>query len=139
VSQNYKSGSFEDTYRYGKELGNTLRGGEVIVLTGVLGSGKTVFAKGIADALGVEEIVTSPSFTIMNEYSGRLLFCHFDFYRIDDEAEMEDLLGDYAYRADTAVAIEWGEKALHRLGSVILVSISLLNDERVISVARSGA
>ena len=132
----YISKSFDETVRYGKTLGASLTGGEVLLLTGVLGSGKTALTKGIAEAVGVREVVTSPSFAIMNEYTGRLFLYHFDFYRIDDEAEMEDLLGDFAYREDAIIVIEWGEKLIDRLDSCMIVSISLQDSKRLISVTR---
>ncbi|MBN2322649.1 MAG: tRNA (adenosine(37)-N6)-threonylcarbamoyltransferase complex ATPase subunit type 1 TsaE [Spirochaetes bacterium] len=139
MGSRYISNSFEETVRYGKALGDSLTGGEVLLLTGVLGSGKTALTKGIAESAGVREVVTSPSFTIMNEYSGRLLLYHFDFYRIDDEAEMEDLIGDFAYREDAIVVIEWGEKLKDRLDSFVLVNIALQNSERIITVTRRRA
>jgi len=136
MSSQYISRSFEETVRYGYTLGESLAGGEVLLLNGVLGSGKTALAKGIAAAIGVSEVVTSPSFAIMNEYTGRLFLYHFDFYRIDDEAEMEDLLGDFAYREDAIIVIEWGERLTERLGSCMIIGITLQGSERLISVTR---
>ena len=133
------SSSFEDTVNYGKSFGETLSGGEVIVLTGVLGSGKTSFTKGIAEALLIPDVVTSPSFAIMNEYKGRLLLFHFDFYRIEDPDEMEDLLEDYAYRPDAVSVIEWGERVSERLELFVRVSFTLNDTDRHISIARRGA
>jgi tRNA threonylcarbamoyladenosine biosynthesis protein TsaE len=144
VETEYRSSSFRDTVNFGKKITETLYGGEVIMLTGVLGSGKTTIAKGIAQALGIADVVTSPSFAIMSEYRGRLFVYHFDFYRIDDEDEMEDLLEDYAYRPDSVTVIEWGEKLLNRLDTYIQISITLHDTgtdgsaERHISVTRRG-
>ena len=138
MNHEYRSSSFEDTVQYGKDLGKSLSGGEVIVLTGVLGSGKTAFTKGLAEALGVSDVVTSPSFALMNEYRGRLRLFHFDFYRIEDPAEMEDLLEDYVYRPDAITVIEWGERVIKRLDSFIKISITLNNTCRHFSISRSA-
>ncbi|UCB46714.1 MAG: tRNA (adenosine(37)-N6)-threonylcarbamoyltransferase complex ATPase subunit type 1 TsaE [Spirochaetota bacterium] len=132
----YRSSSFQETINFGQKLGKTLNGGELILLTGVLGSGKTVITKGIALALGIKSIVTSPSFAIMNEYKGKLWLYHFDFYRIDDRQEMEDLLEDYIYRKDGIAAIEWGEKVEGCLESYIRVDIDIDDLYRTIKVER---
>src|SRR5438034_9932670 len=74
-----------DTFELGRALGSSLAGGEVILLNGVLGAGKTVLVKGIANALGIEEEdVTSPSFTLVNPHQGRLMLYHIDLYRLDE-------------------------------------------------------
>ena len=132
----YRSSSFQETIHFGQKLGKTLNGGELILLTGVLGSGKTVITKGIAQALGIKSIVTSPSFAIMNEYKGKLWLYHFDFYRIEDRQEMEDLLEDYIYRKDGIAAIEWGEKVEGCLDSYIRVDIDIDDLYRTIKVER---
>jgi tRNA threonylcarbamoyladenosine biosynthesis protein TsaE len=88
-----------------------LVGGEVITLSGEMGVGKTVFAKGLADGLGVKEDVLSPTYTIMNEYeSGRLKLYHYDAYRLTsgDEA-VETGLADYFGEKDGVCLIEWAE------------------------------
>jgi len=144
VETKYRSSSFRDTVNFGKQIGETLHGGEIVVLTGVLGSGKTTIAKGIAKAIGVADVVTSPSFAIMNEYRGNLSFYHFDFYRIEDEGEMEDLLEDYAYRPDAVTVIEWGEKVIDKLDSFVQIRLALhdigrnSSQVRDISVTRRG-
>jgi tRNA threonylcarbamoyladenosine biosynthesis protein TsaE len=130
--------SYEETVKRGKEFGQSLRGGEVVLLTGPLGSGKTSFAKGIALGLEIDEMVLSPSFSIMNEYQGGILLYHFDFYRLDDTAEMEDLLQDYLYDAQAVCVIEWGEKIKERLPFYILVRFEILEQGRIITVKRSG-
>ena len=85
------SHSEKDTYSAGKKLGLALSGGEVVLLSGSLGAGKTVFTKGLAKSLGVTEAVLSPTFTIMNEYSGeKLKLCHFDAYRLSSGQEAEE-------------------------------------------------
>jgi tRNA threonylcarbamoyladenosine biosynthesis protein TsaE len=101
----------EQTLRAGEHLGAVCRGGEVIGLSGALGSGKTILAQGIARGLGVKEVVTSPTFTILKEYRGRLALNHFDFYRLEDQER--DAESEFAeYRQPGAVCVvEWPEHA----------------------------
>lgn len=87
-----RSQSPGDTRRIAAELVATLRDGDVVLLDGDLGAGKTQFAQGVAEGLGVTEPVTSPTFNIMFEYtSGRVPLCHFDLYRLDDASQLEDV------------------------------------------------
>jgi tRNA threonylcarbamoyladenosine biosynthesis protein TsaE len=98
----------EDTLKLGKELGSRVKAGDIICLTGDLGAGKTHFSKGIALGLGIEEHITSPTFTIVNEYeSGRLKLYHFDVYRVNDPDEIS-AIGFDEYIFDKGVSIiEW--------------------------------
>ncbi len=130
----FRSKSFQDTINYGKKFGGTLIGGEVVLLSGSLGSGKTAFTKGIALGLGINENVTSPSFSIMNEYIGKIRLYHFDFYRIDDKLEIEDLLEDYIYKIEGVTVIEWGEKIISRLNIYFLVHFELINSNRLLTI-----
>lgn len=132
------SNSYDDTLAFGREIGSSLKGGEVILLIGELGCGKTVLTKGIAEGIGIKETITSPSFTILNIYDGPLFLYHFDFYRIDDKGEMEDLLEDYLYLKDGVVVIEWGEKVIELLDSYILVEIEISDPSRKIKITRKG-
>lgn len=106
----FESHSREETIKFAADMAAKAEPGEVFTLTGDLGVGKTVFAKGFAKGLGVTEPVTSPTFTIVQEYlSGRLPFYHFDVYRIGDPDEMEET-GFYDYLdRDGVVLIEWAE------------------------------
>lgn len=100
----------EATMALGEALGRLLKGGEVICLTGDLGAGKTHFAKGVARGLGIPDTVTSPTFTLINEYSGRLRLYHVDAYRLCDPDEAYDLgLEEYLY-GDGATLIEWPDR-----------------------------
>ncbi len=101
----------EDTFQIGELLGKKLTPGTVICLEGDLGVGKTVFVKGIAKGLGIEEPVSSPTFTILQEYrEGRLPLYHFDAYRIDDPEEMYEIgFEDYLY-GDGVCFIEWASQ-----------------------------
>lgn len=98
----------EDTFLLGKELGKEASPGEVFLLEGDLGVGKTVFTQGFAAGLGILEPVSSPTFTIVQEYrEGRLPFYHFDVYRIGDVEEMEEIgYEDYFY-GDGVCLVEW--------------------------------
>jgi tRNA threonylcarbamoyladenosine biosynthesis protein TsaE len=102
-----------DTFDLGVRFGEQLSGGEIILLDGPLGAGKTVLVKGIARALGLdEEDVTSPSFTLVNLHQGRLLLYHIDLYRLEEGAhaahavDLDEILTD----EKAVVVIEWGER-----------------------------
>ncbi len=135
------SESPEATWSVGEFVGKRLKAGMVLCLTGNLGAGKTLFTKGVAAGLGVKEDVTSPSFTLMNLYDGRLPVTHFDLYRLDDEGDLDEI-GFYEY-ADEPVGvaiIEWADKfpeALppHHL-SVVLSPGKNLEERRLSFTAR---
>ncbi|MGI6037498.1 MAG: tRNA (adenosine(37)-N6)-threonylcarbamoyltransferase complex ATPase subunit type 1 TsaE [Limnochordia bacterium] len=94
----------------GEKLAQNLKPGTVISLNGQLGAGKTVFSRGLGRGLGVEGIINSPSFTLINEYEGRVPFYHMDVYRLDDPGELEDLgFEEYFYGSGVTV-VEWGKK-----------------------------
>ena len=98
-----------DTQALGEKLGQEAKAGQVYCQNGDLGVGKTVFTKGFAKGLGIEEHITSPTFTIINEYEGRLPLYHFDVYRIADEDEMEYTgYEDYFYGQGVCL-VEWAE------------------------------
>lgn len=100
--------SAEETYIFGKELGQQAKPGQVYTLIGDLGVGKTVFTQGVAAGLGIEEPINSPTFTIVQVYEeGRMPFYHFDVYRIGDVEEMEEIgYEDYFY-GEGICLIEW--------------------------------
>lgn len=105
----FVSHSVKDTYAFAKKVTDKLKGGEVIILRGDLGAGKTTFTKGLAKALGVEETVTSPTFTYVKEYYGRLPLYHFDMYRVADADEVYELgLEEYFYKGGVVV-VEWNK------------------------------
>ena len=103
-----ESFSEKETYELGLTLGQKAKAGEVYCLLGDLGVGKTVFTKGFAKGLGIEEPISSPTFTIVQEYEeGRLPFYHFDVYRISDIEEMDEIgFDDYVY-GEGVTFIEW--------------------------------
>ena len=102
--------SADETQALGKKLAESLRPGDVIAYFGDLGAGKTAFTRGIAEGLGVSEQVTSPTYTIVNEYlSGRLPLFHFDMYRLGSSDELFDIgWEDYLARGGVC-AVEWSE------------------------------
>ena len=103
------TGSEEDTRALGARLGQALRAGDTVLLSGDLGTGKTCFAQGIGRGLGCTGPVNSPSFVLMNEYSGPITMFHVDLYRIDAVEELDELgLWDYAERG--VLVIEWPER-----------------------------
>ncbi len=109
----WQTDNASETFALGKQIGSQLSGGEILLLDGPLGAGKTVLVKGIAAALDIDpEEVTSPSFTLVNPYAGRLPFFHIDLYRLDEGAaaahavDLEELLTD----EHAVVVIEWAER-----------------------------
>ena len=100
--------SAEETFALGEKIGRTAKPGDVFTLIGDLGVGKTVFTQGMAKGLGIEEPVSSPTFTIVQEYGeGRLPFYHFDVYRIGDTDEMDEIgFEDYVFGEGVSL-IEW--------------------------------
>lgn len=97
----------EQTRKFGEEYAKTLKKGDVVVLNGEMGAGKTVFCKGVARGLGIFEEILSPTYAYMNDYGGKLY--HFDCYRLKNGAQAEELgLCDYFY-ADGVCVIEWAE------------------------------
>jgi len=105
----YITESVEETSKIGEQLGRLLNVGNIICLSGDLGAGKTAFTKGIAKGLGVEDYVTSPTYTIINEYQGRLPLYHFDVYRLNDVEEMYELGYEEYFFGDGVVVLEWAD------------------------------
>nr|WP_200899950.1 tRNA (adenosine(37)-N6)-threonylcarbamoyltransferase complex ATPase subunit type 1 TsaE [Clostridium cylindrosporum] len=104
-----RTNSVEETIELGEKIGLSLKVGDVVTLNGDLGAGKTHFTKGIAKGLDVDDYVTSPTFTIVNEYSGRIPLYHFDVYRIEDIYEMYEIgFEEYLYGQGVCI-IEWSE------------------------------
>jgi tRNA threonylcarbamoyladenosine biosynthesis protein TsaE len=105
----FKAGSAEETAELGRRLGVILQKGDTVCLTGDLGTGKTAFTGGIAKALGIGGYITSPTFTIVNEYEGDLPLYHFDVYRIGDPGEMFETGYDEYISGEGITVIEWAE------------------------------
>ncbi len=101
--------SAEETEALGEKLGQAAQASSVYTLDGDLGVGKTVFSKGFAKGLGISEAISSPTFTIIQEYEeGRLPFYHFDVYRIGDVEEMDEIGYEDYFFGDGVCMIEWG-------------------------------
>ena len=126
----YFTNSAEETERLGQRLGETLRGGEVVAYLGELGAGKTAFTRGLARGLGISMRVTSPTYTIVNEYTGgRLPLFHFDMYRLGSEEELFDIgWEDYLARGGVC-AVEWSENVSGAIEDAITVRIEKTSDE----------
>ncbi|MGE5677612.1 MAG: tRNA (adenosine(37)-N6)-threonylcarbamoyltransferase complex ATPase subunit type 1 TsaE [Pseudomonadota bacterium] len=105
----YLTQSTEETSKIGEQLGKLVGIGNIICLSGDLGAGKTAFTKGIAKGLGVADYVTSPTYTIINEYEGRLPLYHFDVYRLNDVEEMYELGYEEYFFGDGVVVLEWAD------------------------------
>jgi tRNA threonylcarbamoyladenosine biosynthesis protein TsaE len=117
----------EETIEFGQRIGSQLRGGEVIAVCGPLGSGKTHLIKGIASGAGAEDSreVNSPTFVIVNEYSGRLDIYHIDAYRLNSVSEFEMLgFDDYCY-PQSIVLIEWADKVESAIQRIDCIRIEL--------------
>lgn len=107
----FESGSPEETQRFGEVIGQLARAGDVFLLTGPLGAGKTCLTQGIAQGLGVEGYVRSPTFVLMMRHEGRLTLYHLDLYRVGDAAEAWDLGLDEQLFGGGVCVIEWAERA----------------------------
>ena len=126
----------EETELLGQKLGAVLRGGEVIAYRGDLGAGKTAFTRGLARGLGISMRVTSPTYTIVNEYTGgRLPLFHFDMYRLGSSDELFDIgWEDYLLRGGVC-AVEWSENVADAMQDAVTVSIEKMgDDERRITI-----
>ena len=127
------SGSVDETQKLGKIIGSTVSAGTFLALTGDLGSGKTSFVQGLAEGLGVSEdyYITSPSYTLINEYPGRFPLFHVDLYRITDPVvDIEDI-GLYEILDDDAVvAVEWADRIEQKiLPDSITIHFEITGDE----------
>lgn len=134
----YITHSPEETRALGCKLAQVLWGGAVVAFTGDLGAGKTAFVSGMAEGLGIEERVTSPTFTIVNEYEGgRLPLFHFDMYRLGSADELFHIGWEDYLARDGVCAVEWSENVDEALdGDTVRVDISRgeNDDTRVITI-----
>ena len=123
------SNSPQETIELGRRIGSQLKGGEVIGICGLLGSGKTHLIKGIAAGAGAQDSkqVNSPTFVIVNEYAGRLEIYHIDAYRLNSIAEFEMLGFDEYCRPQSVVLIEWADKIESALKTINYIRIEILH------------
>ena len=126
----YITNSPRETEAVGAALAAVLQPGAVIAYRGDLGAGKTAFTRGLARGLGVKESVTSPTYTIVNEYlSGRMPLFHFDMYRLGSEDELFDIgWEDYLERGGVC-AVEWSENVWGAMEDAVIVTISRLSED----------
>jgi tRNA threonylcarbamoyladenosine biosynthesis protein TsaE len=131
----------EETVKLGEKLARLLKGGAVIALKGTLGAGKTCLAGGIARGLGVTETVTSPTYTIIHEYEGRLPFYHIDAYRLSGDGDFESLGAEDLLYGEGVTVIEWSERVpLSIPPDAWEIELSLLEDGgRKIRISAAGA
>lgn len=136
----FKINNAKETKDLGILLGKGLKGKEVIAMTGDLGAGKTTMTKSIAKGLEIKDHITSPTFTIVNEYEGRVKLYHFDVYRIGDIEEMYDLgFEEYIY-SDAVSIIEWANLIEEILPEdKININITSLDEEkRIVTLSGEG-
>lgn len=127
----------DELMAYGYRLGQKLQAGDVLVLTGNLGAGKTTLTKGIAKGLDINQMIKSPTYTIVREYEGRLPLYHLDVYRIGNDPDSIDL-DDFLY-GDGVSVIEWGELLEEDLlGDYLEVVITPSGDGRQIELQTNG-
>ncbi len=131
-NQKIQSFSPEETFALAAKLGETLKGGEIILLSGGLGAGKTLFTKGILDALDFDiDEVTSPSFTLVNLYkTEKFDIYHIDFWRLNEKADVAKAVGlDEILEDETAIVImEWSEKLLQKSFSNQIIKVKIEGD-----------
>jgi tRNA threonylcarbamoyladenosine biosynthesis protein TsaE len=137
MRKDFVTGSAEETFTLGRTIGSLLRGGEVLLLNGDLGAGKTLITKGIADGLqpGLSSLVASPSFTLVNIYNAKLDIIHVDLYRLDSEEIGQLGLEDFMDSTHVLV-VEWAERAQGFFtGKVMEIAITYLGEHsRKISI-----
>lgn len=123
------SKSADETFEVGKALGAGARRGDIFALSGELGCGKTVIAKGIARGMGIQDDITSPTFTLLEIYEGPLPLYHFDLYRIEDAQELDNLFFEEYWEGDGVSVIEWAERAHDRLPAyTITVTLEYIDE-----------
>jgi tRNA threonylcarbamoyladenosine biosynthesis protein TsaE len=118
----------DETRNVARVLARSLRPGDVLYLYGELGSGKTVFVKGLCEGLGVDDDVTSPSFVIATEYHGKYLIAHVDLYRLDETAASDLPIEEYILKKGITV-IEWADR-IRQVVKGIIVKMTILNHQK---------
>jgi len=127
------SDSQQETYHFGKFLGENLQPGDLVALCGELGAGKTCLTQGIARGVGVPEgyRITSPTFTIINEYPGRLTLYHLDLYRLSGVRDLDEIGYEDCFNRNGVVVVEWAEKITEVLPeNAFYIFITYVNEHR---------
>mgnify|MGYP002856812114 CR=1 FL=1 len=132
----FKTHSADQTIELGEKIGSLLKKGDVIAMQGTLAAGKTTITKGIAKALGITETITSPTFCLISEYSGKMPLYHMDVYRLEGAEDFTNLGTDDMIYGNGVSIIEWSEKIMDELPKkTILLKITPgEGDERTISL-----
>lgn len=125
----FETAGERETAELGRRLAPLLEPNDVVALTGDLGAGKTALVKGVAEGLGVVEPVVSPTFNILLVHPGRIPLLHFDLYRLDDEAQLEDVAFYEMLESGGAAFIEWGERFPHALPPDHLAVVMEITDD----------
>lgn len=133
----------EQTKALGKAIGHVIDSKTIIAMVGDLGSGKTIFVQGLAVGMGIspETYITSPTYTLINEYQGRMPLYHADFYRLNEaDEEVEHLGFTDLLNKDAVVAIEWADRLDHlNIGDHLMVAFTILkNDQRTVTLTAYG-
>ncbi len=128
MTDQFISHSEEETRAFAERLGRSARPGAVFAVTGGLGAGKTIMAKGIAKGMGIDEEITSPTFTLLEIYEGDPPLYHFDLYRIERSEELDSLFFEEYWEGEGVSVIEWADRASGRLP----------RDRTVIMIERTG-
>ncbi len=121
----------QETVALAQKLAPSFVSGDIVILKGDLGSGKTTFVRAVAEARGVDEsLINSPSYTIVNEYAGNPPIYHIDLYRVGDVSELTEIGWDDFISRDGIVFVEWGERAEHRLPDRYYLAVFTIIDEQ---------
>ena len=137
----YETCSAEETFSLGRALGEHLRAGDIVLLHGDLGVGKSVLTRGLARGCGIDEPMPSPTFTLMTAYKGRIPFYHFDLYRLEGPDEYFEAGLDEFIGGDGAAAIEWPEQAELAFDQCLEVTIARVpgnDDAREVTICLRG-
>lgn len=129
----------EETIEFGIEIGKKLRGGDIVAYRGRMGAGKTTFTRGMAIGMGLDDEVTSPTFSLVNEYNGKkLTLYHFDMYRIENGNDLETT-GFYDYMgSDSVIAVEWSENIADILPKGTIYIDIINSDDNIREITVSG-
>ncbi|NQU83568.1 MAG: tRNA (adenosine(37)-N6)-threonylcarbamoyltransferase complex ATPase subunit type 1 TsaE [Parcubacteria group bacterium] len=132
----------KETLDFARDFGKKLKGGEVLKLIGELGAGKTVFTKGLAEGLGVKDIVSSPTFLLMKCYKGKKKLCHIDAYRLSFADELLDIgVSEHLQKKNTVVVVEWADRVSELFKDLKTIEIKFeygkKEGERVIKISNN--
>lgn len=139
----FESDSREESFQLSEKLGRTLKPGTVVALTGEIGSGKTLFIKGLSRGMGVKnpDEVKSPTFVLLHIYEGRIPIYHFDLYRLEEEKELDDLgFEEFLSNPEAVSLIEWADRAYGRIpASALWIELKITGPaSRRIKIKESG-